>query len=228
MLSLATIAAIAPLILGIKASVVCPRLFPSLLLPNFPVSAPDPSFPFAQVKEVPRDVTPEEATDSLVTGQPGYVTIDCNQYNDWQCFKDFFERNQYCHPLDTRCYQDCHNYDDYRGRCSEQDYGKCYDKCYYDHYGCDKWKDCHEDDADCYRKKRPDDYCQPWDWECHKKEHHPGYPDYDNDDDGDEYDGHPEPKHDIIVKYYGPEGSYEQRVWPDGDEAWTGMSILLT
>lgn len=202
----------------------------------------------AQVKDVPRDVTPDVTPDEAayppyppVTGQPGYGNIDCNQYNDWQCFKDFFDRYKYCHPYDTRCYQDCNDYDDYRGRCSERGYGQCYDKCYYDHDGCDKWKHCREDDPECYRKKRPDgdyghDHCQPWDWECHKKEHHHDYPDYDDhhddhhDDDYDdyddgEYDGHPEPKHHIAVKYFGPYGSWEQRVWPDGDEAWTGMSI---
>ncbi|KAF3771091.1 hypothetical protein M406DRAFT_326490 [Cryphonectria parasitica EP155] len=229
MFSPATIAALAPFILGLAqaSAVEVPR-------------------------ELPHDVTLNPASPALVIGG-GY---DCYPYNDSDCYKKYWDQYKKCHPYDKPCYKDCHDYDDYNDHCKNYDksYGKCYDRCYYDYDGCDKYKDCHKNDDSCYKKKKeegycqpddtkcrdrhpyPHDFCKPWDWDCHKAKHedkdyechprkdkncYPDYPDYpDYDDDNHGVDPH-HPKGYVKVVYHGPKGHYEQQVWPDGDEAWT-------
>lgn len=175
----ATVAALAPFILGItKASVVRAGLLPSFLLPNYPLPPPsDPSSLFKQVQEVPRaDVSPVPDLGRVAMTVIGSETeYQCNTWNDWDCYRRYWDHYRYCHPYDQNCYRDCDNYDDYWGHCKsyDKDYGQCYDRCYYDNENCDKYRDCYNDDNDCYRKKRRDDYCDPYDSKCRDKHDYP-------------------------------------------------------
>lgn len=197
MFSPATVAALAPFILGItQASVVRASLFPSLLLPNYPVPPPsDPASHFKQAQQVPRtDVSPvSDVSQAAMAILGGDATYQCNTWNDWDCYHKYWDHYRYCHPYDQHCYRDCDNYDDYWDHCKsyDKDYGQCFDRCYYDDENCGKYKECHDDEDDCYRKKRredhcdphdrdnkcrdkheyPKDFCKPWDWECHQRKH---------------------------------------------------------
>lgn len=298
-------AALAPFILGFtKASVVRRGFFPSLLLPNYPVPHPDPSFAANQVQQPP----PPTVSAVPPLGPSAQVALghnpECGWWEDWECYRKYWDDNQYCHPYDRHCYRDCDDYDDYWGHCKsyDQNYGKCYDRCYYNDDNCNKYQDCHEQDDECYRKKRredycdpysydnkcrdehepPKDYCRPWDWACHERKHphddykcqpykdkdcypdvpeypeypqypeHPKYPEYPDHpeypdqpdqpeypeypdhpevpkypDEGDDDDRpHPEPRHNVVVKFFGAKTGYEMKIWPNGEEHYTGKFMI--
>lgn len=254
----ATIAALAPFILGLARGSAVRSFFPSVLLPNYPVPPPDLTFLSSQVggpRELPRDVSLNLASPAMSLGGG----VDCYPYGDAECYKKYWEEFSRCHPYDKSCYKDCNDYDEYTNHCKNYDpnYGKCYDRCHYDDDNCEKYEGCEKDDDLCYRKKKqedtchrdddgcrqrhsyPPDFCKPWDWDCHKKQHggedyqcHPGsdkncypdYPDYPNYSDLEDDEPH-QPQAHVQVVYAGEEGSFEQQVWPDGDEAWTGKPL---
>ncbi|CAN8096155.1 unnamed protein product [Discula destructiva] len=141
------------------------------------------------------NVSLDQSSLALIALGGGYdYDFACNPYSDWDCYKRWWDYYRYCHPYDRKCYRDCDNYGDYYGSCKNYDksYGKCYDRCYYDKDNCKKYRDCDDDDDSCYKKKRkddycyppyderydenckdkhdpPEDYCKPWDYECHRK-----------------------------------------------------------
>lgn len=245
------------------------NIFPLLLVPNFPVPLsdppPDPSPAPLQVQDASSNVTIlDHSTSALTAVGPGDPYFSCNPYNDATCYKYWWDYYRYCHPYDRRCYRDWDNYDDYEGHCKNWDsaYGKCYDKCYYDHDNCDKYKDCNSQDDSCYKKKReddychppydgrydehckhepPEDYCRPYDYDCHRekpgygkpdkpddgykchpykdKDCYPGYPDHD----GGYYDPPHKPNSYVTVRFYNKKQGLlsEQKVWPDGEELYT-------
>lgn len=194
MFSAAMVAVFATFVSGFtEASVVRRSFFPSLLLPNYPVPHPDPSFASNQVQQLHRPNVSSVSSQGFAALSALGHGPECSWWSDWDCYRKYWDDNQYCHPYDRQCYRDCDDYDEYWGHCKsyDQNYGKCYDRCYYNDDNCNKYKDCHQQDDECYRKKRredycepsnydskcrdkhepPKDYCQPWDWACHERKH---------------------------------------------------------
>ncbi|KAK7749630.1 hypothetical protein SLS53_000208 [Cytospora paraplurivora] len=145
--------------------------------------------------------------------------------------KDYYDRQDHCKPNcspeDKGCYK-C------RKECPPED-----ENCEHDYRPPQYCKpDCKPNDHGCHKCKEPHHKPQH-DSECElqkDKNCFPGYPrkrpswddgdnDDDDDDDDDDYEYHPHhPKSYITVNYFGPEGTYQEKVWPDGDEHWNGKS----
>lgn len=275
MLADRTIALAVPfLVTTSQASVVCPRdIIP--FLPSLSVSYSEPLY-FQQVN-VPHDGTVDKQVPfaPLAAGVPPTSSqLACKPKNDWDCYKTYYQEYNYCHPYDTWCYKDCSDWNQYKDHCYHKDYDyPCYDKCHYGNDDCEKWKECHSHDHDCYKKKHDEhfkncDYrdqhcyknkepyykkpeqtpaCKPWDWECHKKFHKDHdfecnpwkdkycYPYYYPEPTCPEKEVPKEPNEDVNLWLYSPcespscfeKNGYALKVWPDGDENWTGRWRFL-
>lgn len=244
-----------------------------LVTPNFPIiTRPDPSS-FHQIDvpgdvttnaQTPPAQTPAPSPVELLTGG-----FDCKPNNDWGCYKRYYQEYNYCHPQDVFCYKDCKDWNHYKEHCFHKDGPfQCYDKCHYQNQHCDQWIECRDHDYDCYKRRHDDhyrniqppknqpqppktqpgggnggNYCQPWDWNCHHKDHH----------DHGEYVCNPwkdkscypyfypeprvpvlpppkQPNNDVLVFFFSPcegpchEHGYSRKIWPDGDEVFLGES----
>lgn len=120
--SKATVAAVAPLLLGLThaspiAEAVRPRSFPSFLTPNFPVPVslfdrdPDPSPSPTQVVQIvvngvstnvslPSNVTVDQSLIASIALGSGFdYDFACNPKDDVECYKRWWDFYRYCHPL---------------------------------------------------------------------------------------------------------------------------------
>ncbi|ROV93649.1 hypothetical protein VMCG_08036 [Cytospora schulzeri] len=191
MLAPATLAVLSPFILGLsRAVVVGPR---------------NSSYDFsANVTSFDWDIFANISSSALIE----IMNYPCDKYPDPRpCYKEYYEEKHSCHPFDEECYKDCQNWNDYKRRCEDRG-EKCYDKCYYED------RECHREPD---RDRQHDRECEP----RQDKGCFPGYPEWDDEEEDDDDDYHPHhPKSYITVNYFGPDGTYQEKVWPDGDEHW--------
>lgn len=165
----------------------------------------------------------------------------CHPQDVW-CYKDCRDWDQYkdhCYhkDFDFKCYDKCHYDHDGCGKwneCRENDYD-CYKRKHEDHFP--RGKDPY------YKQPDGGNYCKPWDWNCHKREHHDHgdyvcnpwkdkhcYPYYYPEPHVPEKIPPRQPNNDVWVYFYSPcegpchEHGYTRKIWPDGDEVFTGKS----
>ncbi|ROW02908.1 hypothetical protein VSDG_01771 [Cytospora chrysosperma] len=169
-----------------------------------------------------------------------YEDRECHRYD--KCQKD---RGVYRSRGDEQdCYKKHKDYYDHQDHCKPE-CGLEEKECYKCRKECPPWEencsndyrppryckpDCQSNDNSCHKCREPDRQRQH-DRECEPRQdrdcfpgypHYPEYPEGDGNEKGDyDDDYHPHhPKSYITVNYFGQEGTYQEKVWPDGDEHW--------